>query len=55
MPPFDGLTNLEEFIVQFSKQVPYSQKMETLELAFRATAARWWNGHKQNIHSWVDC
>ena len=46
VPIFDGLTNLEEFIVQFSEQIPDSQKMETLNSAFRATAARWWDGHK---------
>ncbi len=39
MPIFDGLTNLEEFIVQFSEQVPDSEKMETLSSAFRAAAA----------------
>ena len=46
LPTFDGLTNLEEFIVQFSDKVPDIQKMETLDSTFRATAARWWNGHK---------
>ena len=29
--------------------------METLDLAFRATAARWWNGHRKYIHSWEVC
>ena len=29
--------------------------METLDSAFRATIARWWNGHKQHIHSWRNC
>ncbi len=29
--------------------------METLNSAFRGTVARWWNGHKKNIHSWADC
>ena len=43
------------FIVQFSEQVPDSQKMETLDSVFRATAARWWNGHKKYIHSWRAC
>lgn len=54
-PTFDGMFNLEEFIAQFSEKVPDSQKMETLDSVFRATAARWWNGHKQHIHSWGDC
>ena len=55
LPVFDGSTDPEQFIVQFSEQVPDSQKMETLDLAFRATASRWWNGHKKSIHSWETC
>ena len=55
LPTFDGLTDPGEFIVQFSEQVPDSQKMETLGSMFRATAARWWNGHKKHIHSWEAC
>ena len=51
LPIFDGLTDPEYFILQFSEHVPDSQKMETLDLVFRATAARWWNGHKKYIHS----
>ena len=49
---FDGSTDPEDFIEKFSSQIPNSQKMETLDSTFRATAARWWNGHKQYIHSW---
>ena len=29
--------------------------METLDSIFRATVARWWNGHKKNIPSWEVC
>ena len=39
LPTFDGLTDREDFIVQFSEQVLDSQKMETLDSVFRATAA----------------
>ena len=55
LPVFDGSTDPEEFIVQFLEQVLDSQKMETLDSTFRATAARWWNGHKKYIHSWEAC
>ena len=41
--------------MQFSEKVPDSQKMETLDLAFRDTAAKWWNGHKKYIPSWEAC
>ena len=46
LPIFDGSTDPEEFIEKFSAQIPDSQKMEALDSAFRATTARWWNGHK---------
>ena len=55
LPNFDGLTDPEDFIVQFSEQVPDSQKMETLDSVFRAAATRWSNGHKKYIHSWRAC
>ena len=29
--------------------------MEVLDLAIRATPARWWYPHKENIASWDDC
>ena len=29
--------------------------MEVIDLAVRATPARWWHAHKENIASWDDC
>ena len=28
--------------------------MTAIDLAVRATLARWWHGHKENIASWDD-
>ena len=47
IPVYDGSTDPEPFIVQFSDQIPDLQKMEALESAFRATAVRWWMSHKK--------
>ena len=55
IPVFDGSTDPEPFIVQFSAQIPEPQKMEALESTFRATAVRWWKGHKKKIPSWEVC
>ena len=55
LPIFDGSTDREEFIEQLFAQILDSQKMETLDSTFIATAARWWNGHRQYIHSWEVC
>ena len=55
LPIFDGLIDPADFIVQFSEKVPDSQKMQTLDSVFRATATKWWNGHKKYIDSWSAC
>ena len=55
LPYFDGSTNPDPFIVQFSGQIPEPQKMTSLELALRVSAARWWKSHKPQIPSWEDC
>ena len=55
IPVYDGSTNPEPFIVQFSDQIPDLQKMEALESAFRATAVRWWMSHKRQISTWEAC
>ena len=55
LPTFDGSTDPDPFIVQFSGQIPESQKMTSLELSLRVTAARWWKIHKPQIPSWEYC
>ena len=55
LPIFDGSTDPEEFIEQFLAQILDSQKMETLDLALKAIAARWWTGHRKNTPSWKAC
>ena len=51
---FDGLADVNEFLQQFEQEIPHEQRMAVIELAVRATLARWWHAHKENIASWDD-
>jgi hypothetical protein len=55
LPTFDGLNNLETFLVEFERIVRVQQRMLTLDKALKATPSRWWGTHKKNIAEWVQC
>ena len=55
IPSFDGLTDVNDFPHHFEQEIPHDCRMEVLNLAVRATPARWWCAHKENIASWDDC
>ena len=55
IPLFDGLADVNDFLKQFEQEIPIEQRMEVIDLALRATPARWWHTHKENIVSWGDC
>ena len=54
-PLFDGLSNVNEFLQKYEQEIPNNQRIEGMDLALRATPARWWQEHKANISSWEDC
>ena len=55
VPVFDGLSNIKEFLKEYEAQVPSSQRLQALDVALRATSARWWVAHKKNITTWETC
>jgi hypothetical protein len=55
LPTFDGLNNLEAFLVQFDRIVPIQEMMLVLDETLKATPSRWWGTHKKNIVEWVQC
>ena len=55
IPTFDGLSDVNEFLQQFEQETSQEQRLEILDLAVRATPARWWYTHKEHIASWEDC
>ena len=54
IPSFDGLADVNKFLQQYEQEIPHEQRMEAIDLAVRATPARWWHAHKENITSWDD-
>ena len=54
IPSFHGLTDIQDFLEQFEQQIPHEQRIAAMDLAVRATPARWWYAHKENIASWDD-
>lgn len=49
LPFHDGLVNINTFIEEYEEQVPKCQRLLALNLALRATPARWWVTHKKKI------
>ena len=54
IPSFHGLADVNDFLQQFEQEIPQEQRMTTIDLAVKATPARWWHAHKEHIASWDD-
>jgi hypothetical protein len=52
---FHGLNDLETFLTQYEDEVLENQRLLALDLAFKATPARWWGTHKETIIDWYQC
>ena len=46
---------LETFLSDFEESVPMQQIFLAMDEALKATPARWWGTHKNNITEWVQC
>jgi len=51
-PSSYGQNDLEEFLTKFELEVLESKRLLVLDISLKATLARWWDTHKENIH---DC
>jgi hypothetical protein len=54
-PSFHGLNDLETFLTQYEDEVLENQRLLALDLALKATPARWWGTHKETITNWYQC
>jgi hypothetical protein len=54
-PKYDGLTYITTFVHIFEAQVPEQQRLLALDIVLKATPARWWVTHKENIEDWKQC
>ena len=53
-PYYDGLTDVDTFLDAFEMEVPENHHFQALDLALRATPARWWGAHKDSFDEWRD-
>jgi hypothetical protein len=54
-PSFHGLRDLETFLTQYEDKVLENQRLLALDLALKATPARWWGAHKEIITNGYQC
>ena len=49
LPMYEGLSEVDDFLNKFEKEVPEEQQFDALKLVLRATPARWWDTHQHNF------
>jgi hypothetical protein len=54
-PSFHGLNDLETLLTQYEDEALENQRLLSLDLALKATPARWWGTHKESITDWYQC
>jgi hypothetical protein len=54
-PSFHRLNDLETFLTQYEDEVLENQRLLALDLALKATPARWCVPHKETITDWYKC
>ena len=55
LPIYEGLSGLSELFQEFKEKFFEPQRILALDVALKATPARWWVTHKQMIHDWEQC
>ena len=55
LPTYEGLSNLESFLIEFEEKVYKPQCQLAMDVALKATPARWWVVHKKTISEWSQC
>lgn len=54
LPHYDRLTDVDLFLDEFEREAPEENQFQALELALRATLARWWGMHKESFAGWKE-
>ena len=55
VPIFSVLSLVKEILNAYDVHVPSSQRLQALDVALRATPARWWATHRKSIATWETC
>jgi hypothetical protein len=54
-PSFHGVNYLEVLLAQYKEEVLGNQRLLSLDIALKATSARWWGTDKETIMDWYQC
>ena len=49
MPMYDGLSEVDDFLNKFEREVSEQQHFDTLKWVLQATPARWWGMHQTSF------
>jgi len=51
-PSFNGTNDLDSFVYMYQMKIPEKGWLRALDVALKATPARWWSTHKKHIEDW---
>lgn len=52
---FDGTNGLDSFVCMYQMKIPKKDWLRALDVALKATLARWQSTHKRCIEEWSQC
>ena len=55
LPTYEGLPNLDTFLIEFEDKIIEPHRLLALEVAMKETIASWWAMQKQSISEWPQC
>ena len=51
-PSFHVINDLEEFLTRYEDEASNIQRLSSLDIALKATPARWCGAHRETIKDW---
>lgn len=51
-PSFDAINDLDSFVYKYQMKILEKDRLRALDIALKATLARWWATHKKHIKGW---
>ncbi|MCY6524848.1 hypothetical protein, partial [Actinobacillus pleuropneumoniae] len=55
LPMYDRLSEVDDFLNKFEREVSKQQRFNALKWALCATPARWWGTHQGSFEDWRKC
>lgn len=52
LPYYDGLTDVDNVLNAFEREVPQEHPFQALDWELPATCVRWWGTHKDSFDDW---